>query len=193
MLGGKRGERFHAIVSEVALPFANGAVPTLPVFGDAYQQLVRGLHAVYPEVANSWDLLKAGSTGYVTRAAILSHPTFSPTRTAIGLLSSRVGDGAHRQEWVFGSTGPDDPVVYTTLRRGTRESPVLKHTNALASLVLERGSTDFGPFRTSGGAPRLADHWPAWTGFTEVDLRSFLEAQDASARKLVALDADRAG
>lgn len=36
--------------------------------------------------------------GSVTGAAILCHPTFAPTRTAIGLLSSRAGSGESRQE-----------------------------------------------------------------------------------------------
>lgn len=179
----ERGERFYELINEVALPFAHGAVPTMPVVGAQYAQLISGVRSIYRELEPAWNHLKAGSTNYVTSAAILSHPTFAPTRTAIGLLSSRVGDAAPRQEWIFASTGPADPIVYATLR-GAAETPTLKHVNSLAALVLELGSTDFGPYRTPSGAPRVDDHWPEWTGLSEEDLRRYMKEQDDLARKL---------
>lgn len=178
-----RGDQFHKLLSEVALPFASGAVPTLPVIGADYERLVDGVREIYPELEPFWDVLKAGSTGYVTGAAILCHPKFAPTRTAIGLLSSRAGSGDARQEWIFGSTGSDEPVVFATLLSDVVETSNLKHVNALASAVLESGTTDFGPFRTTGGRPRLADHWPDWTKLGEDDLKRFLSEQEARARE----------
>jgi hypothetical protein len=67
--------------------------------------------------------------------------------------------------------------------RGELSKPHPETHNSLAALVLDRGSTDFGPFRTPGGAPRLDAHWPEWTGFSEADLRRFLDEQDAQARR----------
>lgn len=181
---GRRGERFYGLLTEVALPFANGAVPTLPVIGAQYQRLVEGVREIYPELEPFWDALKAGSTGYVTGAAILCHPRFAPTRTAIGLLSSRVGGGEARQEWIFGSTGDDEPVIYATLPDGRQETTNAKHINALASSVIASGTTDFDPYRTGGGRPRLGDHWPDWTRLSEDDLKRFLAEQESRARAL---------
>ncbi len=180
----ERGEKFYELVRTVAAPFVGGAVPTANVYGSMYERLTDGVKTIYPELEPLWEHLKAGSTGYITSAAILSHPTFVPSRTAIGFLSSRVGDGAPRQEWVFASTGPDDPIIYATLQPGVQETRLLKHTNSLAATILESGSTDFGPFRTAAGAPRLDDHWPKWTGFSEEDLRRFLQEQDRIAREV---------
>lgn len=181
----RRGERFYNLLTEVASPFANGAVPTLPVIGPRYERLVTGVREIYPELNEFWELLKAGSTEYVTGAAILCHPTFAPGRTAIGLLSSKVGSGVSRQEWVFGSTGDDDdPLIYATLPRGVDQTATAKHVNALASSVLATGSTDFGPYRTAAGRPRLADHWPEWTSLSEEDLKIFLDKQEQRAREL---------
>ena len=178
-----RGVRFYELISDVALPFANGNVPTMPVAGLAFEKLASGVRTIYPELDAVWELIKAGSSGYVTQAAILTHPTFEPSRTAIGLLSSRVGNAERRQEWLFASTGAHDPLVYATLPRGIAETSVLKHTNALASLIIDSGTTDFSPYVTPGGKPRLGDHWPEWTNFAEDDLRVFLAQQDRIARE----------
>jgi hypothetical protein len=129
----ERGERFYDLVKKVASPFAERAVPTANVYGPAYDELIGGLKVLYAELEPLWEHLKAGSTGYITSAAILSHPTFAPSRTAIGLLSSRVGDAARRQEWLFGSTGAGDPIIYATLHHGVQRNLASRRARDAAS------------------------------------------------------------